>query len=107
MKVVMMLYMFVLFVALTPGVLVNLPPRCSKYVVLATHAVIFAAVWHFTHRAVSRATEGFASDMDKMGSGMGPKMGPKMGSGMGMRMAPKMGSGMAPKMEKKKGGEKY
>ena len=53
-------YMFVLFVVFTPGVLVNLPPGGSKYVVLATHAVIFAAVWHFTHKAVQRATDRFA-----------------------------------------------
>jgi len=57
MNIALLAYMFVLFVALTPGVLVNLPPRCSKYIVLATHAVIFAAVWHFTHKAVKRATE--------------------------------------------------
>jgi len=55
--------MFILFVALTPGVLVNLPPRCSKYVVLATHAVIFTAVWHFTHKMVRRITEGFAGPL--------------------------------------------
>lgn len=53
----MIAYMFILFVVLTPGVLVNLPPGGSKYVILATHAVIFAAVWHFTHKAVRRVTE--------------------------------------------------
>jgi hypothetical protein len=57
MNVAMIAYMFVLFVVLTPGVLVNLPPGGSKYVILATHAVIFAAVWHFTHKAVRRVTE--------------------------------------------------
>ena len=56
-------YMFILFVVLTPGVLVNLPPGGSKYVVLATHAVIFTAVWHFTHKALQRATEGFAGKL--------------------------------------------
>jgi hypothetical protein len=63
MNVALVVYMVILFVALTPGVLVNLPPRCSKYVVLATHALIFAAVWQLTHKAVGRLTEGFAAEL--------------------------------------------
>ena len=56
MNVWMSLFIGVLFVALTPGVLVRLPPGGSKWVVAATHAVIFALVYHFTHKAVMNAT---------------------------------------------------
>ena len=63
MSPVVIIYMVVLFMALTPGVLVNLPPRCSKYVVLATHAVIFTAVWQLTHKTIGRLTEGFAAEV--------------------------------------------
>ena len=59
-------YMVVLFMLLTPGVLVNLPPGGSKYVVLATHAVIFAAVWHLTHKVVGRMIDGFEDPEDGM-----------------------------------------
>lgn len=62
MRLAMLAYMFILFVVLTPGVVVNLPPRCSKYVVLVTHALIFATVWQFTNKAVQRVTEGFKSN---------------------------------------------
>jgi hypothetical protein len=47
----MVLFVAVLFVALTPGVLVTLPPRSSKLVVAATHGVLFALAYHFTHAA--------------------------------------------------------
>ena len=52
----MMIYIAVLFYVLTPGILVSLPPGASKSVVALTHAVVFALVWCFTHKAVWRAT---------------------------------------------------
>ena len=61
MNFLLSLYLAALFVAFVPGVLVSLPPRGSKFTVLAVHALLFAAVWHYTHRAVWRATEGFQS----------------------------------------------
>ena len=47
----MVVFVAILFVALTPGVLVTLPPRSSKLVVAATHGVLFALAYHFTHAA--------------------------------------------------------
>jgi len=44
----MLAFTAALFYALVPGVLVRLPPGCSKTVVTATHAVLFALVLHFT-----------------------------------------------------------
>ena len=59
----MLAYMFALFVALTPGVFVTLPPHCSKYVVAATHALIFTIIWYFTHKMLRPAAEGFAGPL--------------------------------------------
>lgn len=47
----------VLFFVLTPGVLVSLPSGKGKFVVAATHAVIFALVFHFTNKAVLNFTQ--------------------------------------------------
>lgn len=55
MNVWMSLFIAVLFFVLTPGVLVRLPPGGSKWVVAATHAVIFALVYHLSHKAVWNA----------------------------------------------------
>jgi hypothetical protein len=60
---IMFLYAFVLFFVLTPGVLLSLPPGGSKLVVAATHALVFALVWHFTHKIVWQATSGMAGKM--------------------------------------------
>jgi hypothetical protein len=52
MKWLMSLFLAALFFVLTPGVLVSLPPGGSKLVVAATHAVVFALVYHLTKKAV-------------------------------------------------------
>ena len=60
----MSLYLAALFVAFVPGVLVTLPPRSSRNVVLAVHAALFVLVWHFTNRMVFRMLyEGFENNM--------------------------------------------
>jgi hypothetical protein len=55
---ILFLYVFVLFFVLTPGVLLSLPPNASKLVVAATHALVFALVWQFTHKMVWKASVG-------------------------------------------------
>ena len=45
-------YIVLLFVALTPGILVSLPPKSSKYAVAFTHAIVFGVIWWFTHKYV-------------------------------------------------------
>jgi hypothetical protein len=52
-----LIYLALLFVVLTPGVLLSIPPGGSKLVVAATHGIVLALVWHFTHTTI----EGFAS----------------------------------------------
>jgi len=50
------IYSAILFFILTPGIFVRLPPKASNMVVTATHAVIFALIFHFTHKMVWMAT---------------------------------------------------
>jgi hypothetical protein len=64
MSVVMFVYAFLLFFVLTPGILLSLPPKGSKIVVALTHALVFALVWHFTHKLVWRSTQGLFEGMD-------------------------------------------
>jgi len=57
-------FLAVLFILLTPGVLLTIPPKGSKVVVAVVHGIIFALIYHFTHKAVWRMTrkyEGFAN----------------------------------------------
>ena len=48
----MTLFTTLLFVLLTPGILVTLPPGGSKMTVALFHGVVFALVYHLTHKAV-------------------------------------------------------
>lgn len=52
----MHLFMFVfvafLFFILTPGIVLSLPPKGSKVVVAATHAIVFAIVWTLIHKSI-------------------------------------------------------
>ena len=56
MNFVCAIYAAILFFVLTPGILLSLPPKGSKMVVAATHAVVFAVVFYFTHKMVWRAS---------------------------------------------------
>jgi len=48
----MFLFLAVLAFALSPGVLVSLPPGGSKTVVSLTHALVLAAVYALVHKTV-------------------------------------------------------
>jgi hypothetical protein len=52
MNLIMFLFLAVLAFALSPGVLVSLPPGGSKTVVSLTHALVLAAVYALVHKAV-------------------------------------------------------
>jgi hypothetical protein len=59
-KIMMLLYIVVLFVVLTPGILLTLPPKGSKLVVAIVHAIIFAIILHFTYKQIKHLIrEGF------------------------------------------------
>ena len=48
----MTLFVAALFVVLTPGILLRLPPGGSKLQVAVVHGLVFAVVYHFTHKIV-------------------------------------------------------
>lgn len=51
-----------LFVVLTPGIVVTLPPKGSPLIVAVTHGVLFAVVYGIIHKAVwhmMKKSEGF------------------------------------------------
>jgi hypothetical protein len=63
----MNLYIALLFVALTPGVLLTLPKGGSRLTVAFVHGLVFAVVYYFTQNAVLNAS----GQMD-MFQGMNP-----------------------------------
>ena len=71
MRVLMTLYVAVLFFLLSPGVLVYLPPKSSLITAALVHAVVFGVVYLFTHKLVwnqvkdLEKTDGFTSHMKK------------------------------------------
>lgn len=63
MSLVVSLYAALLFFILTPGILLSLPKNGTKFVVAGVHALVFALVFHFTHKLVWRLgarLEGFS-----------------------------------------------
>lgn len=52
MNVIMFLYVFLLFVLLTPGILLSLPPKGSKWSMAIVHGLVFALVFCFTKKYV-------------------------------------------------------
>jgi hypothetical protein len=55
----MILYVALLFFVLTPSILVSLPPKGNKFTVAAVHAIIFALIFHFSHKLVHGVLSGF------------------------------------------------
>ncbi len=53
------LFTAVLFYVLTPGILLSLPPKGSKMVVAATHALVFAVVFQLTYKMVLQMSKRF------------------------------------------------
>ena len=58
-----LLYLIALFVALTPGILLTLPPKGSKLVVAITHGIIFVLLFCMTYKTISRI-DGFTPITD-------------------------------------------
>jgi hypothetical protein len=54
MSLVVSIYAAILFFLLTPAILIRLPPGGSKMTVAAVHAIVFAILFHFTHKFVWR-----------------------------------------------------
>jgi len=58
MTMIVSLYAALLFFILTPDVLLHLPPKANKYTVALVHALVFALIFHFTHKYVSTLSAG-------------------------------------------------
>jgi hypothetical protein len=56
--ILMSIYVALLFVILTPGVLITLPPNSSRLTVAVVHGVVFALVYYLTHKTVMRMIYG-------------------------------------------------
>ena len=56
-------YSAILFFLLSPGILLSLPSKGGKYTVAIVHSIVFALVWHFTHKHVWKmsVSEGLAN----------------------------------------------
>ena len=54
MSIIHFFYIIILFFVLTPGIMLSLPPKGSKYTVAAVHALVFALVYAFTYKFVYR-----------------------------------------------------
>jgi hypothetical protein len=55
---VVTIYTALLFFVLTPSVFFRFPANGSKMKVAAVHGLLFAVVWHFTHKFVWRMSVG-------------------------------------------------
>ena len=79
MNLIVSLYVALLFVLLTPGVLLTLPKGGKKLTVALVHGLIFALVYHFTHKMVWRLSvsmDGFQAAKNML-SKAAPKPAPK------------------------------
>ena len=70
MNVILFIVLVLLFVVLTPGVALSLPPKGSKLVVALTHGLVFALIWCLIQKPIYRLTSrmGF-SGMEGMKEG--------------------------------------
>ena len=59
------LYVAALFVLLTPGILLTLPPGGSKLTVAVVHGLVFALVYNFTYKMALDALDGEGFKMNR------------------------------------------
>ena len=67
----MSLYLALLFVVLTPGVLLTLPKGGARITVALVHGLVFAVVYHFTYKTVwrmSMSMDGFQNMANNAGN---------------------------------------
>jgi len=56
MNLIIFLVLVFLFVVLTPGIALYLPPKASKLTASITHGFVFALIWTIIHKPLWRAT---------------------------------------------------
>jgi hypothetical protein len=68
MNAFLFIVLVLLFVALTPNILLSLPPKASKLTVAFTHGLVFAVVWTLIHKPLWRFGESLGMRMEGMES---------------------------------------
>ena len=63
MNAFLFIVLILLFVALTPNILLSLPPKASKLTVAFTHGLVFAVVWTLVHKPLWRFGESMGHSM--------------------------------------------
>ena len=63
MNAFLFIVLILLFVALTPNILLSLPPKASKLTVAFTHGLVFAVVWTLIHKPLWRFGESMGHSM--------------------------------------------
>ena len=58
-------YAALLFFILSPSVFLRLPPKGGKFTVAAVHGIVFALIFHFTHKLVWQMSMGMGMPMAK------------------------------------------
>jgi hypothetical protein len=54
----MSIFTIILFVLLTPGVLLRIPPKGSLLTVAIVHGIVFALIYHLSHKVVLKMLSG-------------------------------------------------
>jgi len=57
------LFVAILFFVLTPGILLSLPSKGSRFVIAAIHAIIFAIIIYFIHKDVEEGLTLYSDDI--------------------------------------------
>ena len=58
----------ILFIALTPGVIISLPPEGSKLTIAVVHGIIFSILWMFIYRIINNIYEGYKNMIGPCGN---------------------------------------
>ena len=58
----------ILFIALTPGVIISLPPQGSSLTIAVVHGIIFSIIWMFIYRIINNIYEGFENIIGPCGN---------------------------------------
>ena len=83
MQILMTLFTAALFLALTPGILLAIPPKGSLLKQAVVHGLLFAVIYHFTNEAFYTMVygEGFDKQFSPMYAKCGLATNPSGGGG--------------------------
>ena len=68
----MIIYTVILFVLLTPSILFSFPKKSNKWTVAFVHGLVFAIIFHFTHKFVHKENFKLYDDEDCTEVRVGP-----------------------------------